>query len=61
MLPIKIDNLLVDRKPTRRKSSPGLDGLPYEILYLILKFPPFRDLITVVYNETLQKGKFSKS
>lgn len=61
MLPIEIDDLLADSKHTRRYSSPGPDGLPYEILYLILKFPPFHDLITVVYNKALQKGKFPKS
>ncbi len=45
----------------QKKSSPGPDGLPYEILYLVLKFPPYRGLITVVYNEALQKGKFPNS
>ncbi|OAD07855.1 hypothetical protein MUCCIDRAFT_158111 [Mucor lusitanicus CBS 277.49] len=56
MLPIDVEELLVDSKHTRCLSSPGPDGLPYEILYLILKFPPFQSLINQVYNEALTKG-----
>lgn len=62
MLPIAIEGLLEDSKHTRRLSSPGPDGLPYEIiLYLILKYPPLQSLITVVYNTALQKSKFLKT
>ncbi|GAN11916.1 hypothetical protein MAM1_1260d11542, partial [Mucor ambiguus] len=61
MLPIDIEELLEDSKRTRRLSSPGPDGLPYEILYLVLKFPPLHALIEVIYNDALQKSKFPKS
>ncbi|KAK4510370.1 Vacuolar protein sorting-associated protein 70 [Mucor velutinosus] len=61
MLPIDVDKLLADSKHTRRLSSPGPDGLPYEILYLIMKFPPFHSLINLVYNEALAKIKFPPS
>ncbi|GAN11867.1 conserved hypothetical protein, partial [Mucor ambiguus] len=61
MLPIDVEELLADSKHTRRLSSPGPDGLPYEILYLVMKFPPFHSLINVVYNAALQKGKFPPS
>ena len=61
MMPINIEELLEDSKHTRRQSSPGPDGLPYEILYLVMKYPPFHELISEVYNTALQKGKFPKS
>ncbi|KAK4518737.1 uncharacterized protein ATC70_008959 [Mucor velutinosus] len=61
MMPIDVEELLTDSKQTRRLSSPGPDGLPYEILYLVMKFPPFHDLIQLVYNEALKKGKFPPS
>ncbi|KAK4515207.1 uncharacterized protein ATC70_002817 [Mucor velutinosus] len=61
ILPIDIEDLLEDSKKTRRLSSPGPDGLPYEILYLVLKFPLLHALIETIYNEALQKGKFPKS
>jgi len=61
MCPIDIEDLLADSKNTRRLSSPGPDGLPYEILYLVMKYPPLHSLISVIYNEALQKGKFPTS
>ncbi|KAK4512395.1 uncharacterized protein ATC70_003094 [Mucor velutinosus] len=61
ILPIDTAELLEDSKCTRRLSSPGPDGLPYEILYLIMKYPPLHSLINVVYNEALKKGRFPKS
>jgi hypothetical protein len=61
MMPINVEKLLADSKKTRRLSSPGPDGLPYEILYLVMKFPSFHKLIQIVYNKALQKGKFPLS
>ncbi|KAK4519269.1 uncharacterized protein ATC70_009501 [Mucor velutinosus] len=61
MLSIDMEELLEDSKHTRRLSSPGPDGLPYEILYLVLKYPPLQALVTDVFNTALQKGKFPKS
>ncbi|CEP17652.1 hypothetical protein [Parasitella parasitica] len=56
-----IDEILEESKRTPRKSSPGPDGLPYEILYLIMKFPPYQDLISIVYNTALTQAKFPQS
>ncbi|CAO3635045.1 unnamed protein product [Mucor fragilis] len=61
MMPIDLEELLDDSKNTRRLSSPGPDGLLYKSLYLVLKFPPFRELIQRVYNDALQKDKFPAS
>ncbi|KAG1049071.1 hypothetical protein G6F43_008584 [Rhizopus delemar] len=49
----------VSRCPKR--SSPGLDGLPYEILRLIFIHPSCRDLLLQVYNDALSKGVFPNS
>ncbi|KAG1536291.1 hypothetical protein G6F49_013012 [Rhizopus delemar] len=49
----------VSRCPKR--SSPGLDGLPYEILRLIFIHPSCRDLLLQVYNDALSKGIFPAS
>lgn len=61
MAAIAVDELLEESKRTPRRSSPGPDGLPYEILYLVMKYPPYHDLISVVYNEALTKGRFPNS
>lgn len=61
MQPIDIEELLEDSKHIRRLSSPGPDGLPYEILYLVMKYPPLHDLITIIYNDALKTGKFPQS
>ena len=53
--------ILEESKRTPRKSSPGPDGLPYEILYLVMQFPPYHEIITQVYNDALDKGKFPRS
>ncbi|KAG1060303.1 hypothetical protein G6F41_012948 [Rhizopus arrhizus] len=44
-----------------RRSSPGLDGLPYEILHLIFIHPASKDLVLQVYNDALSKGVFPPS
>ncbi|CEP16721.1 hypothetical protein [Parasitella parasitica] len=62
MEPIDIDDLLEEGKLTPRKSSPGPpDGLPYEVLYHVLRFPPYQGLISEVYNTALQRGIFPSS
>lgn len=58
---INIDDILEESKRTPRKSSPGSDGLPYEILFLVMKFPPYQELISKIYNEALAKSKFPTS
>ncbi|KAG0981226.1 hypothetical protein G6F26_011621 [Rhizopus arrhizus] len=42
----------------QKKSSSGPDGLPYEILNLIVTFEPFHSLIYCVYNDALDHGIF---
>ncbi|KAG1445923.1 hypothetical protein G6F55_011756 [Rhizopus delemar] len=49
----------VSRCPKR--SSPGLDGLSYEILRLIFIHPSCRDLLLQVYNDAFSKGIFPNS
>lgn len=61
IMSIAIEKLLEENKCTPRKSSPGPDGIPYEILYLVLRFLPYHALITEIYNSALQRGKFPKS
>lgn len=55
---IAVEDILAESKRTPRRSSPGPDGLPYEILYLVMQFPPYQDLISRVYHVALQKSKF---
>lgn len=58
---IEFDNILQESRRSPRKSSPGLDGLPYEILRLIFQFPPLQPLIVDIYNTALQQGVFPPS
>jgi hypothetical protein len=61
LLPIQFEEILLESKRSPRQSSPGADGLPYEILNLLLQFPPYHDLICEVYNDALQQGVFPPS
>ncbi|KAG1592700.1 hypothetical protein G6F47_009347 [Rhizopus delemar] len=60
-LPIVFDDILegVARCPSR--SSPGTDGLPYELLRLIITHPECRDIALTVYNDVLSHGIFPLS
>ncbi|KAK4510448.1 uncharacterized protein ATC70_011427 [Mucor velutinosus] len=44
-----------------KSSSPGLDGLPYEILHVIASQPICQRIITQVYNDAIKLGIFPKS
>jgi hypothetical protein len=55
-VPIDIDDLQFECKRFPRYSSPGSDGIPYQLLLLLLKFPPIQPLIEQVYNDALSKG-----
>ncbi|KAG0735766.1 hypothetical protein G6F33_012486 [Rhizopus arrhizus] len=59
--PIVFDDILegVSRCPSR--SSPGTDGLPYELLRLIITHPACRDITLAVYNDALSHGIFPPS
>ncbi|KAG1305398.1 hypothetical protein G6F64_008416 [Rhizopus arrhizus] len=55
------DDLIEGVPRCPRRSSPGLDGLPYEILQLIFIHPASKDLVLQVYNDALSKGVFPPS
>ena len=52
------DDLIEGFSRCPRRSSPGLDGLPYEILHHIFIHPASKDLVLQVYNDALSKGVF---
>ena len=58
---IEIDDIIFECKRTPKFSSPGSDGIPYPLLSLILKFPPFKSLLEEIYNDALTKGIFPES
>lgn len=58
---ITYDDILEGSKRCPRKSSPGLDGLPYEILHLVIAHPRCRSIATAVYNEAIQFARFPQS
>lgn len=49
----------VSRCPS--KSSPGTDGLPYELLHFVFLQPDCRAIVLQVYNDALHHGIFSDS
>ncbi|KAI9327534.1 hypothetical protein BD770DRAFT_334399 [Pilaira anomala] len=59
--PIKLTDIILESKRSPKKSSPGSDGLPYEILHLIMLFAPSQPVILKVYNDALEKSVFPKS
>lgn len=58
---ISYDDVLEGSKRCPRKSSPGLDGLPYEILHLVIAHPRCREIVVAVYNEALLFARFPSS
>jgi hypothetical protein len=61
LTPIQFEDILLESKRSPRYSSPGSDSLPYEILNLVMLFPPYRALIYEIYNDALQHGFFPAS
>lgn len=55
------DDILEGVSRCPRKSSPGIDGLPYEILRLVFLHPDCRDILLQVYNDALHHGIFPNS
>lgn len=51
--PIDYDDLLDAFSRSPKKSSPGKDGLPYEIVRLIIEHPACRTIALAVYNDAL--------
>ncbi|KAG1440683.1 hypothetical protein G6F55_013431 [Rhizopus delemar] len=58
---ISFDDILDGARRTPHKSSPGMDGLPYEILHLIISHLSCKSLVLEVYNDAINKALFPKS
>ncbi|KAG1370529.1 hypothetical protein G6F61_011957 [Rhizopus arrhizus] len=59
--PLTFDDIVVGVSRSPRRSSPGSDGLPYEILSLIVNHADCRDIVLAVYNDALCYGVFPSS
>ncbi|KAG1139728.1 hypothetical protein G6F37_008965 [Rhizopus arrhizus] len=59
--PITFDDILIGISHSPPKSSPGMGGIPYEILKLIVSHPDCREIVLAVYNNALSCGSFSES
>ncbi|KAG1016395.1 hypothetical protein G6F26_012559 [Rhizopus arrhizus] len=59
--PITFDDILLGVSHSPPKSSPGTDGIPYEILKLIVSHPDCREIVLAVYNNALSFGSFPES
>ncbi|ORY88923.1 hypothetical protein BCR43DRAFT_543078, partial [Syncephalastrum racemosum] len=49
--PFTLEELQLGAKRAPQHSSPGLDGLPYSIWYLVLQHPEYQALALQVFNE----------
>jgi len=58
---IPFTDILEGTRRSPKCSSPGLDGLPYEILNVIASQPACKAIITKVYNDAIKLGIFPKS
>jgi hypothetical protein len=61
MEPLTLESIILSSKRTPKKSSPGSDGLPYEVLNILMVMPSAANLILEVYNVALQHGIFPLS
>ncbi|KAG1533278.1 hypothetical protein G6F51_012703 [Rhizopus arrhizus] len=59
--PLTFDDIVEGVSRSPRRSSPGSDGLPYEILSLIVNHADCRDIVLAVYNDALCYGVFPSS
>ncbi|KAG1445074.1 hypothetical protein G6F55_012092 [Rhizopus delemar] len=59
--PITYDELLEEVSRCPQRSSPGVDGLPYELLNLLFRHPACREIVLAVYNNALTVGIFPPS
>lgn len=58
---ITFDDILQGVSRCPKTSNPGPDGLPYEILRLIISHPTCRELVLAVFNSALTDGMFPLS
>ena len=56
-----IEDLCISSRRTPRRSSPGPDGLPYEILFLVFRHPLYANMLESVYNDALTAGVYPSS
>ncbi|KAG1062006.1 hypothetical protein G6F41_011833 [Rhizopus arrhizus] len=61
MSPFSIDELIQTSARCPTASSPGIDGLPYEVLSLIFRTESMQPFILHIYNQALTSGFFPKS
>jgi len=59
--PFTVEELIEGASRSPRKSSPGVDGLPYEILVLLFQHPRTSSLASSVYSDALLNGIFPTS
>lgn len=60
-LEINFDDILEVLKSSPRRSSPGSDGHPFEILNLVMRYLPYKPLILTVFNDALDHATFPES
>ncbi|KAG1606840.1 hypothetical protein G6F45_013894 [Rhizopus arrhizus] len=56
---IDFDDIIAGVSRCPRSSSPGPDGLPYELLKLIISHPQCREITLAVYNDALSWGELA--
>ncbi|KAG1438174.1 hypothetical protein G6F55_013987 [Rhizopus delemar] len=59
--PITYHDLLEGASRAPIRSSPGMDGLPYELLSLLIQHPKCRSIALAVFNNALKYGVFPPS
>ncbi|KAG0164090.1 hypothetical protein DFQ30_010519, partial [Apophysomyces sp. BC1015] len=55
---IGVEELREQVKRCRTQSSPGTDGIPYSILYLVFQHPIYTQLLHTVYNDALKHSRY---
>lgn len=58
---ISFDEIVEGSKRSPARSSPGLDGSPYEIIRILITHPNTSNLAKTVYQEALQLCTFPQS
>jgi hypothetical protein len=58
LVPFELDEIIEASKRSPTKSSPGSDGLPYEILNILINHPAVSTLVLDVYNSALLNALF---
>jgi hypothetical protein len=61
IIPFELDEIIEASKRSPPRSSPGSDGLPYEILNILTNHPAVNSLVLDVYNSALQYALFPDS